>query len=57
MQSGPYDQQVPLTWPMPVVIVYLTAIVEENDEVYFYDDIYGLDDTLKDALPKNQISH
>ncbi len=54
MQSGPDNQQVNLTRPVPVVIVYLTAIVEENGEVYFYNDIYGLDGTFNDALAKNQ---
>ena len=54
MQSGPDSQQVNLTKPVPVVIVYLTAVVEENSEVYFYDDIYGLDGALNDALAKNR---
>ena len=54
MQSGPDSQQVNLTRPVPVVIVYLTAVVEENSEVYFYDDIYGLDGALNDALAKNR---
>jgi murein L,D-transpeptidase YcbB/YkuD len=54
MQSGPDNHQVNLTRPVPVVIVYLTAIVEENGEVYFYNDIYGLDGTLNDALAKSQ---
>jgi murein L,D-transpeptidase YcbB/YkuD len=54
MQSGPDNQQINLSRPVPVVIVYLTAIVEENDEVYFYNDIYGLDETLNNALAKNQ---
>ena len=54
MQSGPDNHQVNLTRPVPVVIVYLTAIVEENGEVYFYNDIYGLDGILNDALAKNQ---
>ena len=54
MQSGPDNQQVNLSRPVPVVIVYLTAVVEENGEVYFYNDIYGLDGTLNDALAKNQ---
>ena len=52
MQSGPDNQQVNLTRQVPVVIVYLTAIVEENGEVYFYDDIYGYDASLNDALAK-----
>jgi murein L,D-transpeptidase YcbB/YkuD len=54
MQSGPDNQQVNLTRQIPVVIAYLTAIVEENGEVYFYDDIYGYDASLNDALAKGQ---
>jgi murein L,D-transpeptidase YcbB/YkuD len=54
MQSGPDNQQVNLTRQVPVVIVYLTAIVEENGEVYFYDDIYNDDASLNDALAKGQ---
>jgi len=57
MLSGPDNQQVNLSTPVPVVIVYLTAIVEENGEVYFYDDIYGLDGTLNDALDKGETNH
>jgi murein L,D-transpeptidase YcbB/YkuD len=45
---------VNLSRPVPVVIVYLTSIVEENGEVYFYDDIYGLDGTLNNALAKSK---
>ncbi len=54
MKSGPDNQQVNLSKPIPVVIVYLTAIAEEDGEVYFYDDIYGLDGSLNDALAKGQ---
>jgi len=54
MQSGPDNEQVNLSRPVPVVIAYLTAIVEENGEVYFYNDIYGLDGALNAALAKNQ---
>jgi murein L,D-transpeptidase YcbB/YkuD len=57
MQSGPNNQQVNLTRQVPVVIVYLTAIVEENGEVYFYNDIYGDDASLNDALANGQPYH
>jgi murein L,D-transpeptidase YcbB/YkuD len=57
MQSGPDNQQVNLSTPVPVVIAYLTAIVEENGEVYFFDDIYGLDGALNVALEKNRANH
>jgi murein L,D-transpeptidase YcbB/YkuD len=52
MNSGPNNQQVKLTHPVPVVIVYVTAVVEENGEVYFFDDIYGHDGLLNARLAK-----
>jgi L,D-transpeptidase YcbB len=52
MQSGPDNQQVNLTRPVPVVIIYLTAVVEEDGEIYFFDDIYGHDRTLNAVLAK-----
>ena len=52
MQSGPDNQQVNLTPPVPVVIIYLTALVEENGEVYFFNDIYGHDQRLNAVLAK-----
>jgi murein L,D-transpeptidase YcbB/YkuD len=52
MQFGPDNQQVNLTKAVPVVIVYLTAVVEEDNQVYFYDDIYGRDATLNATLAK-----
>jgi murein L,D-transpeptidase YcbB/YkuD len=52
MQSGPDNQQVNLTPSVPVVIIYLTALVEENGEVYFFNDIYGHDQRLNAVLAK-----
>ncbi len=52
MQSGPDNQQINLTTPIPVVIVYFTAVAEENGEVYFFDDIYGHDKSLDAVLAK-----
>jgi L,D-transpeptidase YcbB len=52
MQSGPDNQQVNLATPIPVVIVYFTAVAEENGEVYFFDDIYGHDKSLDAVLAK-----
>ncbi len=52
MQSGPDNQQVNLTRPVPVVIIYLTAVVEEDGEIYFFDDIYGHDRALNAVLAK-----
>jgi L,D-transpeptidase YcbB len=52
MQSGPDNQQVYLSRPVPVVIIYLTAVVEENGEIYFFNDIYGHDRSLNAVLAK-----
>jgi murein L,D-transpeptidase YcbB/YkuD len=39
-----------LVRPIPVLIVYGTALVNENGETYFFADIYGLDADLEKAL-------
>jgi len=50
--NGSETQQVNLTRPIPVLIVYLTAIVLEDGVVYLFDDIYGHDTALQQALAK-----
>jgi len=52
MTSGKDNVTVKLTRPIPVFIVYATALAYENDEVHFYDDIYGHDADLAKALAK-----
>ncbi len=52
MQSGPDNQQINLPTPIPVVILYITAVAEENGEVYFFNDIYGHDKSLDAVLAK-----
>lgn len=52
MQSGKDNVTVALTRSVPVFIVYGTAIAYENDEVHFYDDLYGHDLALAQALAK-----
>lgn len=42
--------QVKLPKPIPVLILYATAYVEENNEVRFFEDIYGYDKDLDRAL-------
>jgi murein L,D-transpeptidase YcbB/YkuD len=54
MQSGKDNVAVNLVRPVPVFIVYGTAIAYENGEVHFYDDIYGHDATLAHALAKGR---
>ena len=50
MQTGKDNDQVNLTKPIPVLILYATAIVDPNGEVHFFDDVYGYDDELRQAL-------
>jgi len=52
MQNGSDNVTVNLTQKVPVFIVYGTAIGYENNEVHFYDDIYGHDTKLARALAK-----
>ncbi len=52
MASGPNNQQVNLTRPVPVLIVYGTVIVTLDGAVHFYDDIYGHDAALEKVLDK-----
>jgi murein L,D-transpeptidase YcbB/YkuD len=52
MQAGPDNVTVNLIPPVPLLIVYGTAVVMENGDVHFFDDIYKLDATLKQALAK-----
>ncbi len=42
--------EVKLARPIPVLIVYGTAIVLESGEVHFFNDIYHLDSALDQAL-------
>jgi L,D-transpeptidase YcbB len=42
--------QVNLTARIPVLIVYGTAAVNEENQIRFFDDIYGYDAALEKAL-------
>ena len=50
--AGEDNKRVNLSHPVPVYIVYETAITHENGDVYFYSDIYGLDEELDGLLRK-----
>jgi murein L,D-transpeptidase YcbB/YkuD len=51
MMDGDGDNvQVNLEQPIPVLILYSTAVVEPDNEVHFFDDIYGYDASLQKAL-------
>jgi murein L,D-transpeptidase YcbB/YkuD len=52
MEHGSDNVTVKLNRQVPVFIVYATALAYENGEVHFYDDIYGHDARLSQALAK-----
>lgn len=52
MNGSDDSVQVDLRQPIPVLIVYSTAAVRPNGEVQFFDDIYGYDAELEQALAK-----
>jgi L,D-transpeptidase YcbB len=52
MEGAKDNVSVTLNRKVPVFIVYATALAYDNDEVHFYDDIYGHDLKLDQALAK-----
>lgn len=54
MQTGQDNYQVDLSKPIPVLILYGTVVVDDQDDVHFFDDIYGHDAALREALAKGR---
>ena len=52
MDSGKDNRQVNLAEKVPVLILYVTAVAEEDGTVHFFDDIYGHDKRLNALLAK-----
>jgi murein L,D-transpeptidase YcbB/YkuD len=50
VMQGSESMTVKLTHPIQVVTMYATAMVLENGEVRFFDDIYGEDEALEGEL-------
>ena len=50
--NGTTTEEVTLTQPIPVLIVYGSVIVSSDGVVHFYDDIYKHDAALEQALDK-----
>jgi len=53
--NGDRTFQVNLATPIPVLIVYGTAVVAENGEARFFRDIYGLDAELEMTLATGRL--
>ena len=52
MHQGRDNVRVNLASPIPVMIVYITAVAEENGDVHFFHDIYLHDAWLEEQLAK-----
>ena len=52
MNNGPDNKTVVLKMPLPIVIFYLTAIVAEDGQAHFFDDIYGYDADMQRVFSK-----
>ena len=50
MNGDKNNVQVNLTQRIPVLIVYGTVVVNEENQIRFFDDIYGYDAELEKAL-------
>jgi murein L,D-transpeptidase YcbB/YkuD len=48
--AGPGTQEVRLTRPLPVYVMYLTAVARPDGTVQFFPDLYGLDARLATLL-------
>jgi murein L,D-transpeptidase YcbB/YkuD len=48
--NGDQTMQVNLDKPIPVLILYSTAVVEPDDGVRFFRDIYGYDSAMAKSL-------
>lgn len=51
-ETGEISHRVNLDRPIPVLIVYGTAVVRESGQVQFFDDIYGWDRALAELLDR-----
>ena len=54
--DGDQTIRVTVAHPIPVLIVYGTAVVMEDGEVRFFNDIYGGDVALDQALANRHSS-
>jgi murein L,D-transpeptidase YcbB/YkuD len=52
MNNGQDNHTVSLKTPLPIVIFYLTAIVDEDGQAHFFDDIYGYDADMQKVFAK-----
>jgi murein L,D-transpeptidase YcbB/YkuD len=47
---GPTTERVTLSQPIPVLIIYTTAVASPDGEMRYFDDLYGLDSSVAKRL-------
>jgi murein L,D-transpeptidase YcbB/YkuD len=52
MTNGTDNRQVNLKTPLPIVVFYATAIVAEDGQTHFFEDLYNYDQQLQRVLSK-----
>jgi len=52
MNGSENNVTVVLEKPIPVLILYGTVVVDEKNNVFFFDDVYGYDKLLNIAFKK-----
>jgi murein L,D-transpeptidase YcbB/YkuD len=52
MNNGSNNRTVSLKNPLPIVIFYLTARVDDDNQVDFFDDLYGYDASMQKVFAK-----
>jgi len=52
MQRGRDNRWVPVEQPIPVYLLYSTAVVDESGRLFFFEDIYGHDAELARVLAR-----
>jgi murein L,D-transpeptidase YcbB/YkuD len=57
MNASTDNVRVNLAQPIPVLVVYGTAVASQDSKVHFFDDIYGHDAELERELAKGYPYH
>ncbi len=55
--DGEDTLRIAVEHPVPVLVLYSTAVVREDGEVHFFDDVYRLDRLLERALEERSAQH
>ena len=55
MKEGKDNTWLALDQPVPVYLFYTTVVVDQENRIHFYEDIYDHDTRLRELLEKRRI--